>query len=231
MYILLPPSEGKSAAVGTKSFRALCPDRVSDVEPIIEYLRQLSPAQQRTLYGLKSDEKALEAHRQNLSALEAPCIKALARYTGVVYDHLDFGSLPSATAARKRILIVSALFGLVDGATPLPPYKLSMTPRLVQHWRERNSRRLAALAKGKPVLNLLSQTYARAVDYPALITVDFRVAGGQKAAGHFGKAIKGRFVRWVLENSIKDPSNFAEFTEDGYRFDGKNFVQAALEAR
>jgi hypothetical protein len=106
-----------------------------------------------------------------------------------------------------------------------------MTPRLVQHWRERNSRRLAALAKGKPVLNLLSQTYARAVDYPALITVDFRVAGGQKAAGHFGKAIKGRFVRWVLENSIKDPADFAVFTLDGYRFDGKNFVQAALEAR
>ena len=57
-----------------------------------------------------------------------------------------------------------------------------------------------------------------------------RLGDGQKAAGHFGKAIKGRFVRWILENKVKKVRDFANFTEDGYRFDGENFVQAARPA-
>jgi cytoplasmic iron level regulating protein YaaA (DUF328/UPF0246 family) len=195
------------------------------VQPVVDWLGRLDVPEQRALYGLKSDEKAAEAHRQNLAALDAPCINAISRYTGVVYDFLDIDSLPGQASARKRILIVSALFGLVDGGTPLPAYKLSMTPWLTKHWRPLNTRRLADVAKGKPVLNLLSQTYAKAVDYPALLTVDFRVDGGAKAAGHFGKAIKGRFVRWVLENKVKRVKDFAGFTEDGYRFDGTNFIR------
>jgi len=225
VYILLPPSEGKSRERGKGSFRTLCPDRVSEVQPVVDWLGRLSVPEQRALYGLKSEEKAAEAHMQNLAALDTPCIKAIARYTGVVYDFLDLASLPGQTSARKRILIVSALFGLVDGGTPLPAYKLSMTPWLIRYWRPLNTQRLDAIAQGKPVLNLLSQTYAKAVDYPALITIDFRVDGGAKAAGHFGKAIKGRFVRWVLENKVKRVADFAGFTEDGYRFDGTNFIR------
>lgn len=231
MYILLPPSEGKSQERGKGSFRTLYPDRVSEVQPVIDYLGGLRVPEQRALYGLKSEEKCAEAHAQNLEALDAPCIKAISRYSGVVYDFLDFDSLSNQTSARKRILIVSALFGLVDGDLPLPAYKLSMTPWLTRHWRPLNTQRLDAIAQGKPVLNLLSQTYAKAVDYPALITVDFRVDGGAKAAGHFGKAIKGRFVRWVLENKVKRVKDFVGFTEDGYRFDGTNFVQGEQSAR
>ena len=226
MYILLPPSEGKSPERGTGSFRKNCPERVPDVQPIIDVLSRLSVAQQHALYGLKSEYKAAEAHAWNLAALDAPCLNAVARYTGVVYDHIDFESLPNRISARKRILILSALFGLVEGGCPLPTYKLSMTPWLLKHWKLLNSQRLAVLAKGKPVLNLLSHTYARAIDYPELITVDFRVEGGQKAAGHFGKAIKGRFVRWVLENGVKSAGDFHGFQEGGYRFDGANFIHA-----
>jgi cytoplasmic iron level regulating protein YaaA (DUF328/UPF0246 family) len=208
VYILLPPSEGKSQESGKGSFRRFCPERVSEVQPVVDWLGQLSVSAQRTLYGLKSEVKAAEAHAQNLAALDAPCIKAISRYTGVVYDFLDINSLPNLASARKRILIASALFGLVNGDTPLPAYKLSMTPWLTKHWRPLNTERLVAITQGKPVLNLLSQTYAKAVDYPALVTVDFRVDGGAKAAGHFGKAIKGRFVRWVLENKIKRVADF-----------------------
>lgn len=231
MYILLPPSEGKSLERGTGSFRKRFPDRVADIQPVIDMLGGLSVMEQRALYGLKSEEKASEAHAWNLRALDAPCLRAVARYTGVVYDHIDFNSLTNPASGRRRILIISALFGLVEGGAPLPPYKLSMTPWLAHHWRPINSQRLAALAKGRPVLNLLSQGYARAVDYPSLISVDFRVEGGQKAAGHFGKAIKGRFVRWVLENGVKSVRDFYGFQEDGYQFDGINFVQTSASAR
>ena len=73
MYILLPPSEGKSQERGKGSFRTLCPDRVSEVQPVVDWLGRLSVSEQRTLYGLKSEDKAAEAHAQNLEALDAPC--------------------------------------------------------------------------------------------------------------------------------------------------------------
>ena len=45
----------------------------------------------------------------------APTMPAIDRYTGVLYDALDVGSLRGATAtrARARLAVGSALFGLL----------------------------------------------------------------------------------------------------------------------
>lgn len=225
MYVLLPPSEGKSGEPGKTNFRAACPELVQDTLPVLEYLAALTPAARRKVYGVSTAEKAAAAHARNLEALDAPGIPAIRRYTGVVYGHIDYPTLRRKSVARKRLLVVSALFGLIDGDTPIPDYKLPINPWLARHWKPISHQRLAARAKGKPVLDLLSQSYNGALEYPLLITVDFRVQGGKKAAGHFGKAIKGRFVRWLLENDIKKVGDFEDFREDGYRFDGANFVQ------
>jgi cytoplasmic iron level regulating protein YaaA (DUF328/UPF0246 family) len=74
-------------------------------------------------------------------------------------------------------------------------------------------------------VSLLPQAHARAVPYEPLLHIDFKLAGGRVSAGHFGKAIKGKFVRWMLENHVVDPAQFVEFNVDGYQFDGRNFVQ------
>lgn len=226
MFILLPPSEGKSPRPGTSAFASATPGLAADTEGVLAHLRGMQPADLARFYGIRDSDKAEEAHQRTLHALEIPGIAALERYTGVVYAHIDYASLTHKVAARKQLLIVSALFGLIPGGAVIPDYKLSMNPWLARYWKDINTNRLQALAKGNPVLDLLSQSYRKAVNYPALITVDFRVQGGKKAAGHFGKAIKGRFVRWILENGIKDTDDFYGFTEDGYRFDGENFVQA-----
>ena len=161
----------------------------------------------------------------SLAVAEAPVLPAIERYSGVVYDHIDFPTIKGGARVRNRVAIVSGLFGLIPGATAIPLYKQPINPWLTKYWKPINTARLDALAKGKPVLDLLSQSYQKAVDYPERIVVDFRVQGGKKAAGHFGKAIKGRFVRFLLENKVDDPKDFSEFTEDSYRFDGENFIQ------
>lgn len=225
MYILLPPSEGKSDAPGKLPFAEAHPEWSVNCAPVLARLATLRPAEQRKWYGVSSDEKAASAHARNLAALEAGGLPALERYTGVVYAHIDYCTLRKKAAARKRILVVSALFGLIDGGTAIPDYKLPVNPWCANYWKPLNSERLHAVATGKPVLDLLSQSYRKALAYPALVTVDFRTQGGKKAAGHFGKAIKGRFVRWILENNIRKVTEFVDFREDGYRFDGTNFVQ------
>lgn len=225
MFILLPPSEGKSSADGSTCFREDCPEFVDDVSGVLKHLKTLKVADRPNFYGVSSPEKAKAAHALNLAALEAPARPAIERYTGVVYTHIDYQNIANPETAHRRILIVSALFGLISADTPIPDYKLPMNPWLANYWRDRNAARLESLTKGEPVLDLLPQTYRQAIRYAALSTVDFRVAGGKKAAGHFGKAIKGRFVRWILENEVKKTSEFVGFSEDGYRYDGSNFIR------
>lgn len=225
MYILLPPSEGKNDTPGTDVFSRCHPDLFADTQPVLRHLKKLKAADRPRFYGVNTAEKAKAAHTLNLQIPEAPVLPACARYSGVVYDHIGFDSLSAKKNVIHRLLIVSAMFGLVRATDGLPCYKQSINPWLTRYWRPINGARLEAIADGGPVLDLLSQSYQKAVDYPARLTVDFRVLGGKKAAGHFGKAIKGRFVRFLLENDIHDPADFVEFKEDGYRFDGQNFIQ------
>lgn len=225
MLVLLPPSEGKSPTPGGGAFRTREPDRVEDAGGVLRLLEKLKAAERAKWYGAATAARAKEIHALNLAVLDGQCLKALERYTGVVYQSLSYPTLRSKKRAESRIWIISALFGAVPGGAMLPNYKLSMNPVLARYWAPINRERIAAAAKGKPVLDLTSQVYSRAVGYEPVIRVDFKKEGGKKSAGHFGKAIKGRFVRWMIENDVRSMKDFGGFSEEGYRFDGANFVQ------
>jgi hypothetical protein len=224
MIILLPPSEAKLAEGGKGIFSDHREDQVPEVEKVLKYVKRLKVSEQAKVYKMKPGPKIKAAHQINLDALNSPVMPALQRYTGVVYQFIDYETLKLKRAAQSRLYIVSAMFGLISGGTKIPNYKLSMTPWLTKHWRNINVRRFEALKK-QPVLSLLSTEFQKALPIENLLHVDFRVQGGKKAAGHFGKAIKGRFVRFLIENKINNVKDFSGFTEDGYKFDGTNFIQ------
>lgn len=225
MFVLLPPSEGKSNATGHGCFAESEPDLKSDAEKVIRHVGRLTAPARGKFYGIKDSAKLQAIHAANKAALKAGCIKALERYTGVVYQHLDCPSLTRPKDAEKRVLIVSGYFGLITGRTMLPHYKMPMNPWLVSYWLPINTKRLNDLTGRKPVLSLLPQAYAKAVNCEKVFVVEFRVEGGRKPAGHFGKAIKGRFVRWLIENRVASPRDFSDFSDEGFEFDGTNFVQ------
>lgn len=225
MLVLLPPSEGKSNAPGAGDFSKREPRLARNARTVLEHVAALKPAERARFYGMKDATKAKSVHAANEAALHGGCVKALERYTGVVYRHLDYPALKRQKDADARIAIVSGFFGLISGATPLPYYKMPINPWLARFWFERNGERLVRLAGRKRVLSLLPQAYARAVPADSLVTVDFRVDGGRKPAGHLGKAVKGKFVRWLIENRVDSVKDFGAFSEDGFEFDGANFIQ------
>lgn len=226
LRILLPPSEGKSPEEGSANLSETHPEIAKDARTIRAMLEKLGRVERRKWYGVKDDEKADAAHALNMHATRSKGIPAVERYTGVVYQNIEYSTLSAKQRARSRVYIVSAYFGLIAGSVPIPNYKLPMNPKLARHWLPINAERMAGLARPKgDWLSLLSQAYARAIPGDSAAHVDFRVQGGRKAAGHFGKAVKGRFVRWLIENRIDALADIGEFDEDGYRFDGVNFVQ------
>lgn len=225
MLILLPPSEGKAPGGDSPDFGESHPELVDGARGVLKHVARLKASERRKFYGAKNSAKAREIHALNLDALSAPCLPALRRYTGVVYQYLDYDSLSNKRTAQTRIHIVSGLFGLIPGGTRIPFYKMPINPWLTRYWREINLKRLAKARGRRRILSLLPQSYARAVGVEDWIHVDFRVQGGAKPAGHFGKAIKGKFARYLIENKVADSEGFTGFQEDGYRYDGENFVQ------
>ena len=216
--ILLPPSEGTASSGSGPPWSpgsmllALDPHREEALAALAAAMRAPEAARS-TLLGVKG--KALAAATAaNRGVRTAPTLPAIERYTGVLYEALDHGSLPAAQRKRlnSSVLIFSGLWGAVAPADPIPDYKLKMgaaLPRLGKlstWWRGDLSAAIAARAAGRTVWNLLPAEHAAAWDAPAglaQITVRFlepRADGSLTAVSHWNKYLKGALVRYLLAN-------------------------------
>jgi uncharacterized protein len=205
--LLLPPSEGKAQGGNRRrppwspdagSFGAALGDRRTEV---VEALGALHGGGEKLL-GV-TGEHLLRAQSANVSLIGAPVLPAWQRYTGVVWDHLDPATLPAA--ARKRIVVVSGLLGLVRGDDPVPDYRLKMGAtvpplgKLSRWWCEAISAELARAARRRVVIDLLPQEHrgALALDGMRGISVTLVDPSG-RPGGHFAKAAKGELARAIL---------------------------------
>lgn len=218
VIVVLPPSEAKAQGgdgppldLAALSYPELTPTR-GKVAATLSTLADDVPASLRVL-GL-SDRQTEEVWR-NAELWDAPTSPALERYTGVLYDALDIQSLTPAERkqADDRLVVASALFGLVRGADAIPAYRLSAGHRLPglgplrQIWRPVLEPALRAL--GDMVIDLRSGAYAALATAPAAIEV--RVVsedstGRRKVVSHHNKAHKGRLAR-ILAQTTSEPSD------------------------
>lgn len=134
-----------------------------------------------------------------LAAGSAPALPAHRRFTGVVWEHLRPADLEPAQL--RRIVVVSALCGLVTGTDPVPDHRLKLSVRLGdlgrldRWWRPTLTAALTAHARRRVVWDLLPKEHAAAVDLTGLRSVRVRFEGD---TGHAAKAVKGAFARAVL---------------------------------
>jgi cytoplasmic iron level regulating protein YaaA (DUF328/UPF0246 family) len=216
--ILIPPSEGKATGGHHSPI-----EPSSAIQSMIETLQQYSGDQQKLL-GVKG--VALDmAIQTNKDILTSKTLPAIERYTGVVYKALDYPSLPAPAQkfADNHIRIVSAIFGLVKPRDHIPNYKLKIEKlHAAKYWQPTITKQL----EGTFVIDLLPQAHKKAVSWKKGINVEFKIMqnGAAKPAGHMGKHIKGRFVRWLCEKQITDPRRFSEFSEEGFIWNGNQFV-------
>jgi len=231
MKILIPPSEGKAK---TKPSRTLFSDtdfRFSrEVNQVVRLLELIDDEDLRSVYGT-SAEKALMFHRQNQDIFNSPCAPAIERYTGVVYEHISWSGLSENAKdyMEKYIYIFSGLFGLLTPKTPIPDYKLKMNVLSLQHhW---NPILTNALKNELVIIDLLPQVHRKAYtpNKGNVVPVDFLILnkGKKTAAGHFGKAVKGEFIRYIAENNVTKVDDFSGFEHEGFRWDGNSFIKEA----
>ena len=219
---MLPPSETKRAG-GDGPAMKLALLGSGELNPLREALvgelvdLAADPETCRRALGISAAQDA-EIGR-NAALRTSATMPAIHRYTGVLYDALDFGSLRAAEAdrARSRLAIGSALFGLLRAGDPIPAYRLSAgaklpgRPGLAARWRPLLEPVLADLAVGDLIVDLRSGAYVGLGRIPGAIAVDVvsQLPDGRRTVvTHFNKSHKGRLAR-VLATAKSEPGDAA----------------------
>lgn len=191
MLILLPPSEGKAR-----------PEAGGPIE----------------LGSLVFADELGEKRTALLDAFEPglrkePAAPASEVYTGVLYGRLGLGELPKK--ARGRVLIASALWGVVAPDDRIPYYKLPPKTRLKEfeapnaYWRPALVEAIPD-AEGDLVIDMRSGAYVPAWKPKRATLLAVRAFteqdGERKAVSHMAKAVRGDVARALLE-AKKPPSD------------------------
>jgi cytoplasmic iron level regulating protein YaaA (DUF328/UPF0246 family) len=230
VLVLLPPSEGKRApeagAPVDLASLAFAEELGAKRAKAVAALVKLAGGNRKRALGHLGLTVGLSAEvDRNAVLLDAPAAPAAEVYTGVLFQHLDLATLsPAALArARERVLIASALWGVVALEDRIPAYRLSIGARLpaltrsglAAWWRP-------ALAKALPdepgqlVIDLRSGGYAAAwrPKHATLVEVKASTAEG-KPISHMAKAVRGTVARRLLEarSIATEPADVARAAE------------------
>ena len=216
MRILLPPSETKSEGSLRTTLQfsdLLAPELTAARRAIAEQLVTFCArptARVRTAIGTsprQDDELA-----RNARLFEAATAPAHDIYSGVLFDALDLPSLPAAARKRahERVLVQSALFGVVRFADPIPAYRLSADSTLpkigkpVTYWKQHLATVLNPIADEELIVDLRSGAYATfwkpSKDH-VVVHVMQESNGKKVAVSHFNKATKGLLARELLKGA------------------------------
>ncbi|MBS1678284.1 MAG: peroxide stress protein YaaA [Actinobacteria bacterium] len=218
MLILLPPSEGKTA-----------PETGPPVDlEALAYAGELMESRRKLLGALAALAELPVDQAVSMLAVSkgqagevavdavldsAPAGPAAEVYTGVLYDRLRLPELPRR--AQGRVLIASALWGVVRPADRIPYYRLSAKAKLdgvgglAAFWRPVLT---AALPdkEGTLVVDMRSGAYAAAWKPKRATLLAVRafteVKGKRKPVSHMAKAVRGEVARALLE-AKKAPEN------------------------
>lgn len=231
LLLLLPPSETKrdggnaasgagESATGALHFPQLAAVRERTRRDLVSLCR--NPEAARTALKLSERLAGRELARNLELADDPPLMPAVLRYTGVLYDALDAGSLDAAARGwlAGHVAVQSALYGLTGADEPIAAYRLSAGSRLPgESLRARWSAACGPLLAqhGGLVVDLRSKGYAALAPLPpGAVTVEVVASGpdGERALGHFNKAAKGRFVRALAQAApASDPAEAGELAE------------------
>lgn len=227
MLILLPPSEGKTApaagdpvALGSLAYAELLGERREKLLDALERLATLSRGRAVGMLGVSQGQAGeIDVDARLRSAPAAPAADV---YSGVLYERLGLAALPAA--GRKRVLIASALWGVVRPGDEIPYYRFSAKARLTgigpsaAFWRP-------ALAEALPdepgslVIDMRSGAYAAAWKPERATLLAVRAfsesRGKRKPVSHMAKAVRGDVARVLLEakKPPADPGDAAKIVD------------------
>ncbi len=217
MKILLAPSETKKeGGDGKFNLSSLMLSQLTPVreELFKEYnkivtsndLKQLSK-----MFGLKKEADILK-YAKDITA--SPTLKAIQRYTGVAFDHLEYESLNTETQEYidTNVILFSNLFGAIKASDKIPLYRLKQGEVV----GELNPAKIYKTALKEPLDNYLENEDIldiRAGFYdkfykPSKTYTTLKFLKNGKVVSHWAKAYRGIVLKHIAQNQIDNISDF-----------------------
>jgi cytoplasmic iron level regulating protein YaaA (DUF328/UPF0246 family) len=145
---------------------------------------------------------------------------AMAVYTGVLYQALDWPSL--SPAAKKRgesaVAIISAKYGVVRPSTKIESYKEKINNKAMAPIVEQALQGV----KTPLIVDCRSSTYKTVWKPPVDITVEIKVStvvdGVRTVVTHMSKKTRGEITRWLLQSRsiAKSPEDLYAIVSEKY---------------
>jgi len=145
---------------------------------------------------------------------------AIAVYTGVLYQALDWATL--TPAAKKRgesaIAIISAKYGAISPSDRIESYKAKIDNKKMKP-------QVAATLDSREqalIIDCRSSTYKTVWSAPPEITVEVRVStvvdGVRTVVTHMSKKTRGEITRWLLQSRslAKTPEDLYAIVSEKY---------------
>ena len=212
MLILLPPSETKRSGgidLPLDLHNLTYPSLASKRRVLVRSLQSLAKHPDVMMAALKLGRTQSGEVERNRILASSATMPAMDRYTGVLYDALDSGTLTPAERdwAGRNVAVHSALFGPIGALDLIPAYRLSSDSKLPDvvlktHWASAVSAILHG-AEGL-LLDLRSNGYVALGPVPKrsetvlLRVVTETIDGHTRALNHFNKKAKGHFTRALV---------------------------------
>ena len=168
-------------------------------------------------FGLK---KIQEVKKYKRSILNLPTMKAIKRYVGVAFEAIDYTSLDDDAKKYidENVMIFSNLFGILRADDLIPDYKWkqgAILPNLntEKFYKEFLKEKLDEYL-GEEILDL-APTYYQKFYKPISNVIRYKFLKDGKVVSHWAKHYRGKMVREIAKNNIK---NFKELMD--FKFEG-----------
>ncbi len=224
MKILLAPSETKNEGgsgefhTGKLLFPQLSEQRTDLVNLYMNIITDSDDDSLKDIFGLKKDTDII---RYRADIMKNPVMKAVERYGGVAFDHLDHGSL--GTDAQEyiehHVIIFSNLFGPIRAGDMIPDYRLKQGApigdiRTEKFYNEITTGILDEYLAGEDILDLRAGFYDKFyMPHKPYTTLKFIKDG--KVVSHWAKAYRGIVAREVARAQIRNIDDFIKMDIEG----------------
>ncbi len=224
MKILLAPSETKKSG-GELSFRLenllfeeLLPHRTKLLHTYINVLQKGDMAVLSKMFGLKKEADIL-MHKKDI--IHQLTMKAIQRYTGVAFDHLDYGSLDEKAQhyIDSNVILFSNLFGPIRASDLIPEYRLKQGEavgdiKVEKFYHEHSAKLMEAYLADDEILDLRAGFYDKFYT-PTKPYTTLKFLKDGKVVSHWAKAYRGIVLREIAKSGIHTIKDFMQLPIKG----------------
>lgn len=251
MLIIISPAKTLDYESPLATTRFTQPELLDHSAELMEYCRELTPAQIGSLMKISDKLAGLNAARfaewqPNFTPQNAR--QAILAFKGDVYTglHAEDFSEQDFDFAQQHLRMLSGLYGLLSPLDLMMPYRLEMGIKLhnakgndlYSFWGDLLTEKLNQQLKeqGDDVLiNLASDEYFKAVkpaklDGQLIKPVFLDEKGGKfKVISFYAKKARGLMSRFIIQNQLTQPDQLKDFNLEGYFFDEEKIDKSGSE--